>query len=105
MDLGEKTIGEFVFPPDAFELFSTAQMCIHCWALSLSSGLAKVTVAARGEDVERFTPFREGPLPSNWVELLASQGIQHVPDLLREESWVPLQQYGGVNYFDAGKQT
>lgn len=105
MDLGEQTLGEFVYPKDAFEMFSTAQMCIHCWALSLSSGLAKVTVAARGEDVERLTEFREGPLPSNWVELLKQQGIEHTSDLLREESWEPLRRYSGVNYFDAGKQT
>lgn len=104
--LGQKTIDNFSFPKGKFRLVSSAQMCIGCWAESLSSGISEIVVAATAEDVETHTPFKEGLLPGDWLEQLSNQGIKHTSNVCREESLEPLRLYGksGEAYYDAGSR-
>ncbi|MCB0324791.1 MAG: hypothetical protein KDD69_14510 [Bdellovibrionales bacterium] len=106
--LGQTVVNNFVFPYGRYRLVTTAAMCIACYGESLTSGIAEIVAAARGEDVERETPFKEGRLPQDWQGELKRRGILYRPDVLRDESLVPLRQYstsGGISYFNAGPQT
>ena len=99
----QQMLKKFVLPP-GYRMVTTAQMCIACLGETLASGLQQVYAACTGDDVEEYTPFKEGVLPANWQDNLAMQGCTYFPDLLRERGIELLRAYGkdGINYFNAG---
>ena len=94
-------------PP--MELVTSAQPCIQCYGNLWWSGLHRLVVGARKEDVESLTGFDEGPLPDDWVARLTHRpplpGIDVVSDVLRGEACRVLASYralGGVLYSPGG---
>jgi tRNA(Arg) A34 adenosine deaminase TadA len=90
----------------AMDLVASSQPCIQCFGNTWWSGAAGLVIGARGEDVESITGFHEGPLPENWIELLAHRTAPLKPvevqrDLLRDEAVAVLELYrdsGGLIY-------
>lgn len=83
-------------PSKKYTLFATGQPCIQCFGILWWSGVRKLVCAARGEDVESITGFREGPLPANWPQLLSERPdlpIQVVRDVRREAACDVLRSY------------
>jgi tRNA(Arg) A34 adenosine deaminase TadA len=80
-----------------YTLYASGQPCIMCFGVLWWSGITKLVCAARGEDVENITSFREGPLPEDWPRLLSSRAglppIEVVQDVRREEACNVLRAY------------
>lgn len=81
-------------PYGPITLASSAMPCCQCYGATLWAGIDHVLMGARAEDVERLTPFDEGPLPRDWIGALNRRGVQVKRDLLREAACEVLQQYG-----------
>ena len=97
--LGCHTLAEG--PARAYVLATSAQPCAMCYGALGWSGISRLLIGARREDVESITGFDEGPLPDDWVGGLERRGIAVVRDLLREEACAPLRRYrdaGGLVY-------
>lgn len=97
--LGCHTLAEG--PAHPYVLATSAQPCAMCYGALGWSGISRVLIGARREDVESITGFDEGPLPADWQEGLERRGIAVVRDLLREEACEPLRRYrsvGGLVY-------
>ncbi len=79
------------------ELVTSAQPCIQCYGILWWSGLQRLVIGARKEDVEQITGFMEGPLPPDWIQQLAVRPplppVTVVRDVLREEARAVLQRY------------
>lgn len=95
-DLGAKGL-------PAMELVTSAQPCIQCFGNTWWSGVARIVIGARGEDVERLTGFDEGPLPPNWVQLLEQRSdplspVEVIRDLMAQEACAVLERYDGEVY-------
>ncbi len=86
-------------PP--MELVTSAQPCIQCYGNLWWSGLRRLVVGARNEDVEAITGFAEGPLPNEWAQHLEHrpplQPIAVISDVLREQAKRVLQHYRDVD--------
>lgn len=89
----------------AMELVTSAQPCIQCYGNLWWSGLQRVVIGARREDVEQITGFNEGPLPEDWIAQLAHRSpmrpVAVLRDVLRAEAQDVLRQYiasGGLIY-------
>ena len=87
------------------ELVTSAQPCTQCYGNLWWSGLRRVVIGARKEDVEALTGFIEGPLPADWDRQLESraplQPVAVIRDILRPQAQAVLQRYrarGGVVY-------
>ncbi len=87
------------------ELVTSSQPCIQCYGNLWWSGLRRLVVGARKEDVETLTGFAEGPLPADWTEQLEHRPPLHpiavIRDVLREEACAVLRRYrqqGGKVY-------
>jgi tRNA(Arg) A34 adenosine deaminase TadA len=80
-----------------YTLYASGQPCIMCFGVLWWSGITRLVCAARGEDVESITTFREGPLPEHWPQLLSQRTglppIEVVRDVLREEACDLLRAY------------
>lgn len=90
-------------PP--MELVTSAQPCIQCFGNVWWSGLQRLVIGARKEDVETLVGFDEGPLPENWPARLENRAplppVRVVRDVLREQACAPLRLYrerGGLVY-------
>ncbi|MBN1246945.1 MAG: nucleoside deaminase [Anaerolineae bacterium] len=90
-------------PP--MELVTSAQPCIQCYGNLWWSGLRRLVVGARKEDVESLTGFAEGPVPDDWARHLSDRAplpsIVVIRDVLRDEARQVLQRYreqGGSIY-------
>lgn len=70
-----KQVGNFSFEGEGYSLYTSAQPCIMCFGACWWSGLSRIVYGAPAEMVEEITGFKEGPVPSEWKELLA----QHEP--------------------------
>lgn len=97
-DLGAEGLPEM-------ELVTSAQPCIQCFGNTWWSGVSRLIIGARGEDVECLTGFDEGPLPQNWVRLLEERSnlppVSVMQDVLAEQSCAVLARYaeqGGMIY-------
>ena len=98
------TLGREDFPP--MDLIASSQPCIQCFGNTWWSGVSGLIIGARAEDVESITGFREGPLPENWIDLLANRPAPLKPvtverDVLRDEAVAVLELYrdtGGLIY-------
>jgi tRNA(Arg) A34 adenosine deaminase TadA len=89
----------------AMELVTSAQPCIQCYGNLWWSGLQRVVIGARKEDVEALAGFMEGPLPEDWTGHLEDRTplkpIEVIRDVLRPEARAILARYraqGGVLY-------
>lgn len=84
-------------PRRRFSLYASGQPCVMCFGMLWWSGVTKLVCAARGEDIERLTQFREGPLPCDWPQLLGRRAglpaIEVVQDVLRDEACEVLRAY------------
>ncbi|HDQ34703.1 MAG TPA: nucleoside deaminase [Chloroflexi bacterium] len=96
-------LGAAGLPP--LELVASAQPCIQCYGNLWWSGVRRLVIGARREDVESLTGFHEGPLPHDWVAQLEDRPplppIAVIRDVLREEARAVLQRYrdqGGPIY-------
>lgn len=96
-------LGVSGLPP--MELVSSAQPCIQCYGNLWWSGLRRLVVGARKEDVERITGFVEGPLTHDWADHLIHRAPLHpvdvIRDVLRDEACAVLRRYrdeGGTLY-------
>lgn len=97
-DLSSKSSGRF-------ELFASGQPCVQCFGMVWWSGITRLIIAARSDDIEELTPFREGPLPEHWQQLLSDRhgqpSVEVVPDIERDAAREVLAHYtaqGGQNY-------
>jgi tRNA(Arg) A34 adenosine deaminase TadA len=89
--LGCHTLAEG--PAAPYVLATSAQPCAMCYGALGWSGVSRLLIGARREDVESITGFDEGPLPDDWLGGLERRGIAVVRDLLREEACAPLRRY------------
>ena len=67
------------------ELVTSAQPCIQCYGNLWWSGLHRLVVGARKEDVENLTGFDEGPLPDDWVTRLIDRPPLPGVDVIRDQ--------------------
>jgi tRNA(Arg) A34 adenosine deaminase TadA len=85
-----------------YSLYATGQPCIMCFGILWWSGITKLACAARSEDIERITQFREGPLPADWPQLLAQRmdlpPIEVIQDLHREKARDVLKAYSAAGH-------
>lgn len=92
--------------PSPLVLVTTAQPCSQCSHAIWWSGLHKLVIGARTNDVEHLTSFREGPVPHDLPNFLSSRGgdtqtISIQWDCLRKEACEVLDLYtnkGGTIY-------
>jgi tRNA(Arg) A34 adenosine deaminase TadA len=102
--LAEATLGCHTLaagPARHYVLATSAQPCAMCYGALGWSGISRLLIGARREDVESITGFDEGPLPADWQAELERRGIAVVRDLLREAACAPLRRYraaGGMVY-------
>jgi len=89
--LGTHDLGRRGLP--ALELVTSGQPCIQCYGAIIWSGVRRVLVAARGEDVESIVGFDEGPVPADWVRQWSQRGIETRVDVLRAEACAVLRAY------------
>jgi tRNA(Arg) A34 adenosine deaminase TadA len=89
-------------PHRRYSLYATGQPCIMCFGILWWSGITKLACAARAEDIERITGFREGPVPGDWPRLLAQRNdvppIEVVQDLLRDDACDVLHAYKAAGH-------
>ncbi len=81
-------------------LYTSAEPCAMCMGAIPWSGVHRVVIAARDEDV-RVIGFDEGAKPSDWINVYQRRGISVRRDVLREESIAVLRAYaerGGLLY-------
>ena len=81
-------------------LYTSAEPCAMCMGAIPWSGVHRVVIAARDEDV-RMIGFDEGAKPSDWISVYQRRGISVRRDVLREESIAVLREYatrGGLLY-------
>jgi tRNA(Arg) A34 adenosine deaminase TadA len=83
------------YPP--VELVSSAQPCCQCFRIVWWSGVSKLVIGERAEDVEAIAGFHEGPLPPDWIGALRHRPglppIEVARDVLRDEALVPLRAF------------
>lgn len=75
------------------EMATTSQPCIQCYGAVIWSGVRRVLVGARAEDVETIVGFDEGPVPADWVGQWRLRGIEARTDVLRAEACAVLRAY------------
>jgi tRNA(Arg) A34 adenosine deaminase TadA len=104
---GKHNLSAAGLPP--MELVTSAQPCVQCYGNLWWSGLQRVVIGARTEDVETLTHFIEGPMPEDWVAQLENRAplkpITVIRDVLRPQARAVLQRYhdqGGVVYNPSG---
>lgn len=88
-------------------LVTTAEPCAMCMGAIPWSGVRRVVIGARDEDVRRIG-FDEGAKPQAWVQDYERRGITVVRDVLRNEAKHVLEQYvrgGGLIYNAAPTST
>ncbi len=89
-----------------FTLATSAQPCAMCYGALIWSGIKKILIGARGEDVESLTGFDEGPLHPDWISEAEKRGISIKRDIGRNEACAVLRQYAeteGKVYNPGGK--
>ena len=94
----------------SMDLVSSAQPCIQCFGNVWWSGIKRLIVGARKEDVEAITGFDEGPLPRDWVAQLQNRSplppVTVIRDVMRSDARSVLEAYiarGGTVYNPASR--
>ena len=77
----------------SFTLATSAQPCAMCYGALIWSGIKKILIGARGEDVESITGFDEGPLHPDWISEAEKRGISIKRDIGRNEACAVLRHY------------
>lgn len=84
-------------PAKKYSLYASGQPCIQCFGILWWSGITKLVCAARAEDIERITGFKEGPVPVNWARLLSHRtdlpAIEVIQDVRRDGACGVLRAY------------
>ncbi len=104
--LAQRVLGTYDLGADGLthELVSSSQPCTMCFGATLWSGIRRVIVGARDDDVRRLG-FDEGPKIANWRFELERRGIETVVDVLRDDAIAVLKTYssqGGQIYGGRG---
>lgn len=84
----------------SYELVSSTEPCAMCLGAVPWAGVERLVCGARDSDA-REVGFDEGHKPADWVNALASSGIEVVQDVLRDRATELLQGYasdGGAIY-------
>ena len=76
----------------AHDLVATAEPCAMCLGATPWSGVSRLIVGARAEDVEAIG-FDEGAKPADWVAALEARGISVLRDVRRAEAAAVLSDY------------
>jgi len=106
LSLAQKTVETFDLAAPglpAHDLVASAAPCAMCLGAVPWSGVTRLIVGARGEDVEAVG-FDEGAKPADWTEGLKARGIEVLTDVLRTEAAAVLKDYaaaGGEIYNSA----
>lgn len=90
----------------ALELVTSSQPCIQCFGNIWWSGVRRVVTGTSITQTTEIGGFDEGPVPSNWAELLRTKqpperAVEVIEGVLAEESCQVLASYvkkGGVRY-------
>jgi len=101
--MAQKRLGNFTLDQEGpgLELVTSAEPCAMCFGAIPGSGVKSVITGATKKDVEKITGFDEGPIPSNWPELLKKRNINVQRGVLRKEAIQVLKRYveiGGKIY-------
>ncbi len=91
--MAQEKLGTHRLEQGNYELVSSAQPCAMCYGALCWSGIKRLVIGARREDVEKITGFDEGPIPNDWEGELKKIGISVVKDILRERAGEILKQY------------
>jgi len=100
--LAQKRLGTFDLggaDSGPYELVSSSQPCIQCFGAIWWSGIARLVIGARTEQVESITGFDEGPLFRDGRAEF--KGTDVVRDVLSDEACSVLREYaerGGTIY-------
>ena len=103
LSLAQRRVGAFDLSASglpAHELVSSAAPCAMCLGATPWSGVRRLVVGARGDDVEAVG-FDEGAKPADWRGALEKRGIEVIADILRDEEASVLRDYaagGGEIY-------
>ncbi|GJL92381.1 nucleoside deaminase [Hyphococcus sp.] len=106
VSLAQKKLGTFDLGAKGFpahELVTSAAPCAMCLGAVPWSGVTRVVMGARGEDVEAVG-FDEGAKPYDWEQELEKRGIEVVADVMRADAASVLKDYaarGGEIYNSA----
>jgi tRNA(Arg) A34 adenosine deaminase TadA len=104
--LAQRALGIYDLGADdaTHELVSSSQPCTMCFGAILWSGIRRVVVGARDDDVKDIH-FDEGPKITDWRYELEKRGIETTVDVLREDAIAVLRTYssqGGLIYGGRG---
>jgi tRNA(Arg) A34 adenosine deaminase TadA len=90
----------------ALELVTSSQPCIQCYGNVWWSGIRRLVTGTSIAQTTAIAGFDEGPVPSNWAQLLrdrqpVERAIEVVEDVLADEACKVLELYvqkGGMRY-------
>lgn len=100
MMLAEERLGTPDLEGRDLELVTSCEPCAMCLGALHWSGIKRLVIGARREDVERIG-FAEGPVFEESYAYLEARGLQVTRDVLREEAVRVLEMYaarGGAIY-------
>jgi tRNA(Arg) A34 adenosine deaminase TadA len=89
-----------------FELVTSSQPCIQCYGNLWWSGISRLVTGTSVAQTAAIAGFDEGPVPSNWAELLrdrqpVERSMEVVEGVLADEACKVLELYvrkGGARY-------
>ena len=92
--MAERSVGSFRLGAEqgGFELVTSCAPCAMCLGAIHWSGVERLVIGARREDVERIH-FDEGPVFPASYDYLESRGLQVTRDVCREAAIEVLEQY------------
>lgn len=78
---------------EGFVMATSSQPCCMCYGATFWSGIERLLIGARSDDVESLTEFNEGPLPNDWQGELNKRGIRVTRDIMRDQACDVLRAY------------
>ena len=96
--MAEQTVGSFDLGAKSgeYELVTSCEPCAMCLGAVHWSGIRRLVIGARREDVERIR-FDEGPVFPASYEYLESRGLTVTRDVCRAEAIEVLEKYAREN--------
>lgn len=96
--MAEQAVGSFDLGAESgeYELVTSCEPCAMCLGAVHWSGIRRLVIGARREDVERIR-FDEGPVFPASYAYLESRGLQVTRDVCRDEAVEVLAQYAREN--------
>ena len=82
----------------SMELVTTSQPCIQCWGNVWWSGIKRLVTGTSIEQTQAIAGFDEGPVPTNWADLLrsrtpAERSVEVIENFLSDEACAALKRY------------